>query len=175
MSPANKWFLNGLLETLFLCRAAPLWYVCRMKSYIASGALLLLLCGCSHFDSAQRGVATIEFDRQEDNDPVNNMACTLVLSDNQRIILVGGERAVASVLPGSFYVTAFSVAPNNPDSYEKAWRSPRVTFKVVSGERLHVIVAPAASGSTCTGGWTIHATDKTLQATATPAAALTGP
>jgi hypothetical protein len=146
-----------------------------MKSYIASGALLLLLCGCAHVDPAQRGVATIEFDRTDDNGPLNNVACTLVLSDNQRIILVNGEQAVATVAPGSFYVLAFSNDPNVPQSDERVWRLPRVTFKVASGERLHIIVEPASSGPTHAGGWTIHAANKTLQAAATPPAVLTAP
>jgi hypothetical protein len=133
---------------------------CRMKAFVTSGVLLLLVSGCSQFQPAQRGVATIEFERQEDNGSVNIVPCTLVLSDHQKITLSGGERAAVSISPGSCYVTAFSIDPYSPHSDERAWRSPRMIFEVASGERLRVVVEPASSGSTYTGRWTIHAANK---------------
>ena len=129
----------------------------RMKAFVTSGVLLLLLSGCSQLQPAQRGVATVEFERQENNASVNIVPCTLVLSDHQTITLCGGERAVVSVSPGSFYVTAFSIDPYSAHSGARAWRSPRTRFHVASGERLRVFVEPASSGSTYTRGWSIHA------------------
>lgn len=138
-----------------------------MKAFVTSGVLFLLVSGCSHFQPAQRGVAMVEFERQEDNGSVNIVPCTLVLSDHQKITLGGGGRAAVSVSPGSFYVAAFSIDPYSPHSDERAWHSSRTTFEVASGERLRVVVEPASSGSTYTGGWTIHAAKKSLEATAT--------
>jgi len=137
--------------------------VSRMKAPAIFLVLLLLVSGCSHLP-ADRGVATIEFDRQEDNGSVNVVPCTLVLSDGQTVTLRGGERAVVSVRSGTFHVTAFSVDPYTPHSDERAWRSPRVRFHTASGERLRVFVEPASSGSTYTGGWVIHAANKSIQA-----------
>ena len=128
-----------------------------MRAFVTFGIVLMFVSGCSHFQPAQRGVATIEFERQEDNGSVNIVPCTLVLSDHQKITLRGGERAVVSVRPGTLYVTAFSIDPYSPHSSGRAWRSPRMKFQAVSGESLRVIVEPASSGSKYTDGWTIHA------------------
>ena len=148
--------------------------VSRMSAPAIFLGLLLLVSGCSHLP-ADRGVATIEFDRQEDNGSVNILPCTLVLSGGQTVTLGGGERAVVSVQPGTFHVTAFSIDPYTPHSDERAWRSPSVRFHVASGERLRVFVEPASSGSAYTGGWIIHAANKSLQATATAPSVLTAP
>jgi len=80
--------------------------------------------------------------------------------------LSGGERAVVLVSRGRFYVAAFSVDPYSPDSDAMAWRSPRTRFQVASAETLRVLVKPAASGSTYTGGWTIRAANKITGANA---------
>jgi len=110
----------------------------------------------------QRDAATIEFVRQEDNGSVNIVPCTLILSNNQKVTLSGGDRASLSVAPGNFYVTALSIDPYTPDLSERAWRSPRTKFRVAAKETLRVFVDPASSGSTYTGGWTIHAADAKL-------------
>jgi hypothetical protein len=130
-----------------------------MRAPALFGLFVLFLAnsGCTHFQPAHVGATVIEFERQEDNGSVNIVPCTLVLSDHQTIILSGGERAAVSVLPGGFYVTAFSVDPYSPHSDAIAWRSPRTRFQVASGERLRVLVEPTASGSTYTGGWIVHA------------------
>ena len=136
-----------------------------MKASVIFGLLLMFLAcsGCSHLQGVHEDVAVIEFEREEDNGSVNIIPCTIVLSDHQRIKLSGGERAVASVSPGSFYVTAFSVDPYSRHSDATAWRSPRTRFQVASGERLRVSVEPAASGSTYTGGWSIQAANHVPQ------------
>jgi hypothetical protein len=128
-----------------------------MKAFVTFSILLLLLSGCSHLQPTQRGVVTIGFERQENNGSVNIVPCTLIFSDYQTITLSGGEREVVSVSPGNFYVTAYSIDPYSPHSGARAWRSPRTRFHVASGESLRVFVEPAFSGSTYTGGWTIHA------------------
>jgi len=131
-----------------------------MKALVTLGVLLLLVSGCSHLRPVHDGVATIEFERQEDNGLVNIVPCTLVLSDHQTITLGGGERASLSVSAGSFHITAFSIDPYSPHFDERAWRSPRTTFQLASGETLRVFVEPASSGSTYNGGWTIRAANK---------------
>jgi hypothetical protein len=131
-----------------------------MNALVTFGILSFLVTGCSHLQPAHDGVATIEFERREDNGSVNIVPCTLVFSDHQSITLSGGERAIVSVSAGSFYVTAFSIDPYSPHSDERAWRSPRTRFHVESGERLRVLVEPASSDSTYTGGWMIQAANK---------------
>ena len=137
-----------------------------MKAFVASSVLFLLVSGCSHLQPVQRGIATIEFERQEDNGSVNIVPCTLVLSDDQKIVLSGGERAVISIAAGSFYVAAFSIDPYSPHSDERAWRSRRRRFRVAERETLRITVEPASSGSTYTGGWIIHAANHALHRTA---------
>jgi hypothetical protein len=132
-----------------------------MKAPVILGVLLLLLSGCSQLQPG--GVASIEFERQENNGSVNIVPCTLVLSDHQTITLRGGERAIVSLRPGSFYVTAFSIDPYSRQSDQRAWCSSPVRFQASSGERLRVLVEPAFSGSIYNGGWIIHAANHPLQ------------
>jgi len=133
-----------------------------MKLSPILGLLVMSLVGtgCSHLHHAQKGVAVIEFERQEDNGSVNILPCILFVSDHQKVILSGGERAVLTVSPGSFSVTAFSADPYSPNSTATAWRSPRTRIQVSTGERLRVRVEPTATGSTYSGGWTIWAANK---------------
>lgn len=130
-----------------------------MKAAANFKLLLLFLAGsgCSHFQPTHVEPAVIEFERQEDNGLVNIVPCTLVLSDHQRITLNGGERADVSISPGIVYVTAFSEDPYSPHSDATAWRSRRKEFRVGSDDRIRVLVEPAASGSTYTGGWIFRA------------------
>src|SRR5215212_10088998 len=117
-----------------------------MKASVTFTVLLLLVLGCFHLQPDRDAVATIEFGRQEDNGSMNIVPSTLVLSDHQTITLLGGERAVVSVAPGSFYVRAFSVDPYSPESDARAWRSPRTRFHVGSEETLRVFIQPASVG-----------------------------
>jgi hypothetical protein len=141
----------------------------RMKSFATLGALVLLASGCSSMRPAKRGVATMEFERQENNGLVNLVPSTLVLSDHQKVTLSGGERAVVSVSAGSFYVMASSIDPYSPHSGERTWRSPRTRFQVVPGERLRVFVEPAASGSTYCGRWTLRSANQSAAPSRRPA------
>lgn len=104
-----------------------------------------------------RPVATVEFEREEENGSVNIVPCTLVLSDHQKVTISGGDRAAVSVSPGFFEVTAFSIDPYTPGSSETAWHSRPTAFRVADGERLKVFIEPASSGSTYIGGWSIYA------------------
>ena len=136
--------------------------VSRMKASVVFGLLVTFIpaSGCSHLQPAHDGVAVVEFERQEDNGSVNILPCTVTLSDRQKVTLIGGERAVVSVSPGSFCVTASSADPYSPNSRATAWRSPRTRFQVSVGERLQVQVEPTATGSTYSGGWTIRSANK---------------
>jgi len=54
-----------------------------MKTPAILGLVVTLFAsGCSHLRPARDGVASIEFERQEDNGSVNIVPCTLVLSDH---------------------------------------------------------------------------------------------
>lgn len=137
-----------------------------MRESVIFGISMLIVSGCSCLPPIRQGVATLEFERQEDNGSVNIVPCTLVLSDHQRATLVGGQHATVAVTPGNFWVEAFS-----PDSYSshynaETWRSARVRFRVESGERIRFSIAPKAEGSTYSGGWIIEylsPTDSKLQ------------
>jgi hypothetical protein len=136
--------------------------VSRMRASAIFSFLVMILTGigCSHLQPTHVKPAVIEFERQEDNGLVNIVPCTLVLSDHQRITLNGGERAAVWVSPGSVYVTASSEDPYSSHSDATAWRSPRTRFRVASDQKVRVLVEPAASGSTYTGGWIIRAANK---------------
>jgi hypothetical protein len=140
-----------------------------MKTSAILGLLVILTCGsgCSNLDRTHgERVALIEFEREEDNGLVNIVPCRLVLSDRQTITLTGGDRRVVFVLPGEFFVTAFSEDPYSPRRDSAAWRSSRTRFHVGAGQRLRIIVEPAAVDSTYSGGWTIRAANHRVDRTA---------
>jgi hypothetical protein len=136
--PRNKWPQPGI--------NAPAIFI----------VLLLFLSGCCHLP-ADRGVATIEFERQEDNGSINIVPCILVLSYGQKVTLRGGEGALVSVRSGTLRITAFSIDPYTPHSDERAWHSPRVSSQATTRKILRVYVEPVSSGSTYIGGWFLHA------------------
>jgi hypothetical protein len=127
-----------------------------MRASIIFTILLPIVSGCSHLQPVHQDAATIEFDRPENNGSVNILPCTLVLSDQQRVTLIGGQHATVSISPSKLWVEAFSPDPYSPDSSSTAWHSSRIRFHLGSGERVRFSIEPRAEGSTYIGGWTIH-------------------
>jgi hypothetical protein len=136
-------------------------YFRQMHGYIRLFMILLVSSGCVHSRSATDAVATIEFERREDNGSVNIVPCTLSLSDDQKVTLSGGEKRVVFVSAGSFYLTAASIDPYAPHSEAAAWNSRRMRFRVRKGEHLRLLFAPTSTCSTYVGGWTIQVNNKT--------------
>lgn len=128
-----------------------------MRASVTFTMLLLFVSACSYLQHVQQNAATIEFERQEDNGSVNILPCTLVVSDHQRVTLIGGQHATVSVSPGKVWIEAFSPDPYSPHFSAKAWRSTRISFQVGRGERVRFSVEPEAAGSTYIGGWFIRA------------------
>ena len=128
----------------------------RMSASVIFTVLLVVVSGCSHLQPVHQDAATIEFDRPEDNGSVNILPCTLVISDRQRVTLIGGQHATVAIPPGKLWVEAFSSDPYSLHSSAEAWRSTRITFHIGSGERIQFCIEPRAEGSTYIGGWIIH-------------------
>jgi len=102
--------------------------------------------------------AQICLERPENNGIVNIAAITIVFSNHQRLILVGGQAACIFVAEGEYSFVVYSANPYDPESTDpKAWSSQEISVQVKPGEVATFEVAPKSEGATYVGGWIVKA------------------